>query len=109
MVSLTSATSTLEKRILKEIEKQKPADAAELFAIKRSICSELKLKDIISNSKLLAAAPASKRKQLEKILRVRRSRSLSGVSVIAIMTKPAGCPGKCIYCPGGVTSPKSYT
>ena len=38
-------------------------------------------------------------------------RSLSGISTVAIMTKPSFCPGECIYCPGGIAnnSPKSYT
>jgi len=43
------------------------------------------------------------------------TRTISGVSVIAIMTKPLKCPhGKCICCPGGLQSeygdvPQSYT
>ncbi len=40
------------------------------------------------------------------------TRSLSGVSVVAVMTKPYPCPhGKCDYCPGGpdMGSPQSYT
>ena len=43
-------------------------------------------------------------------------RSLSGVTPIAIMTKPGKCPeqARCVYCPGGLKSffgnvPKSYT
>jgi elongator complex protein 3 len=40
------------------------------------------------------------------------TRSLSGVSVVAVMTSPARCPhGRCSYCPGGPEygSPQSYT
>lgn len=40
------------------------------------------------------------------------TRSLSGVTVVAVMTSPARCPhGRCTYCPGGVEfgSPQSYT
>lgn len=39
------------------------------------------------------------------------TRMLSGVSVVAVMTKPYPCPhGKCIYCPGGPDkgTPQSY-
>lgn len=41
-------------------------------------------------------------------------RTLSGVSVISVMSSPARCPhGKCIVCPGGIDSPylspQSYT
>lgn len=43
-----------------------------------------------------------------KLLRKRAVRSLSGVSVISILTKPWGCPGKCVYCPSYEGLPKSY-
>ncbi|HOP08619.1 MAG TPA: tRNA uridine(34) 5-carboxymethylaminomethyl modification radical SAM/GNAT enzyme Elp3 [Candidatus Methanofastidiosa archaeon] len=39
-------------------------------------------------------------------------RTMSGVAVIAVMTRPAPCPhGKCTYCPGGPEQdvPQSYT
>ncbi|MEM1732671.1 MAG: tRNA uridine(34) 5-carboxymethylaminomethyl modification radical SAM/GNAT enzyme Elp3 [Desulfurococcaceae archaeon] len=41
----------------------------------------------------------------------RPTRALSGVTVVAVMTKPYPCPhGKCIYCPGGIeyNTPQSY-
>lgn len=34
-----------------------------------------------------------------RLLRKRAVRSLSGVSVISVLTKPWGCPGKCVFCP----------
>ncbi|MDD3178084.1 MAG: tRNA uridine(34) 5-carboxymethylaminomethyl modification radical SAM/GNAT enzyme Elp3 [Candidatus ainarchaeum sp.] len=37
------------------------------------------------------------------------SRTLSGVTIIAVMTKPDVCPGKCIFCPSYKDAPKSYT
>ncbi|WFO76003.1 tRNA uridine(34) 5-carboxymethylaminomethyl modification radical SAM/GNAT enzyme Elp3 [Desulfurococcaceae archaeon MEX13E-LK6-19] len=43
--------------------------------------------------------------------RKRPSRTLSGVTIVAIMSKPYPCPhGKCIYCPGGPEfgTPQSY-
>lgn len=54
------------------------------------------------------------RRFINKKLRRRTTRSISGVSVIAIMTKPLECPGKCIYCPGKDSQPdqkaaQSYT
>jgi len=36
-------------------------------------------------------------------------RSASGICAIAIMTKPAPCPGNCTYCPSFDNAPKSYT
>lgn len=44
----------------------------------------------------------------KKILRKRGVRSLSGVTVISLLTKFFGCPWKCIYCPTFEGLPKSY-
>lgn len=44
----------------------------------------------------------------EKILITKKIRTLSGVAVIAVLTKPFPCPGKCIYCPSEKAMPKSY-
>jgi elongator complex protein 3 len=37
------------------------------------------------------------------------SRTISGVTPVAVMAKPFPCPGKCIYCPTSPQAPKSYT
>ncbi len=46
--------------------------------------------------------------RLLKLFRKRAVRSLSGVSVISLLTKFWGCPGKCVYCPTFENLPKSY-
>ncbi len=46
--------------------------------------------------------------RIRKLLRKRAVRSLSGVSVISLLTKFWWCPGKCIYCPTYEWLPKSY-
>lgn len=46
--------------------------------------------------------------KFKKILRKRWVRSLSGVTVISLLTKPFPCPWKCIYCPNFENLPKSY-
>ncbi len=45
---------------------------------------------------------------LEKQLRTRPIRNLSGVAVIAVLTKPYPCPGNCLFCPTQKNIPKSY-
>jgi len=37
------------------------------------------------------------------------SRTISGVTPVAVMAEPIGCPGECIYCPTYPDAPKSYT
>ncbi|MCX6775183.1 MAG: tRNA uridine(34) 5-carboxymethylaminomethyl modification radical SAM/GNAT enzyme Elp3 [DPANN group archaeon] len=61
------------------------------------------------NSSLLSAVNEKEREKLCTILRIKPTRTLSGVSTIAIMTKPMGCPGKCTYCPTSKIAAKSYT
>ncbi len=41
-------------------------------------------------------------------IRLKPVRSLSGVTVVTVLTKPYPCPGKCIFCPTDVRMPKSY-
>ncbi len=37
------------------------------------------------------------------------TRTISGVTPVAVMTQPMGCPGQCIYCPTYPAAPQSYT
>ncbi len=37
------------------------------------------------------------------------TRTISGVTPVAVMTQPAPCPGRCVYCPTYTATPQSYT
>jgi elongator complex protein 3 len=37
------------------------------------------------------------------------TRTISGVTPLAVMTAPISCPGRCLYCPTYPDSPQSYT
>jgi len=45
---------------------------------------------------------------LESMLFSKKIRTASGVAVVAVLTKPYPCPGKCLYCPDETGMPKSY-
>lgn len=45
---------------------------------------------------------------LEKSMLSRAIRTQSGVAVVAVLTKPSACPGKCVFCPTEKNMPKSY-
>ncbi len=67
---------------------------------------------IPSNTEILHRIPEERRDEFNHIIRIKPTRSLSGVAVVAIMTSPYPCPhGKCIYCPGGPDNgtAQSYT
>ncbi len=41
-------------------------------------------------------------------IRMKPTRTISGVTTVTVLTKPFACPGRCIFCPNDVTMPKSY-
>ncbi len=41
-------------------------------------------------------------------IRMKPTRSLSGVSTVTVLTKPYECPGNCLFCPDDSQLPKSY-
>jgi len=67
------------------------------------------------DSVILMSLPPDTAQIVRERLKTHAVRTHSGVTVIAIMTKPMRCPhGKCTYCPGGPGSafgdtPQSYT
>ncbi|MFW9948692.1 MAG: tRNA uridine(34) 5-carboxymethylaminomethyl modification radical SAM/GNAT enzyme Elp3 [Candidatus Thorarchaeota archaeon] len=83
-------------------------------SLKANIGKKYNYQTVIKNATILNYATSVEKEQLSHILKRRATRSISGVSVIAIMTKPLPCPGTCIYCPGQESQPgekvaKSYT
>lgn len=45
---------------------------------------------------------------IEKRIRLKPTRTNSGVAVVTVMTMPYYCPGNCIFCPNDRSMPKSY-
>ncbi len=85
----------------------------DLEAVKRIICKKYKLKsilntDILKEYRFNLKQGASSQKNLEKILRKRSVRTLSGVAPVAVLTKPYPCPGQCSFCPHESDVPTSY-
>ncbi|MFB0560797.1 MAG: tRNA uridine(34) 5-carboxymethylaminomethyl modification radical SAM/GNAT enzyme Elp3 [Candidatus Lokiarchaeia archaeon] len=81
----------------------------ELNKLKNKICQKYNLNKVPSNSEILSYATEQERQCLLPLLRRKRTRTISGIAIVAVMSKPAPCPGTCIYCPGGTIAPKSYS
>lgn len=106
---LNKKIMTLEKEIIENLIKKERLSQETIDTVKREICKKYKA-DSPSNVKLIATYKKMnvKDERLEALLRLRPVRSLSGVVNISVLTKPYGCPGKCIYCPTQKGAPKSY-
>jgi len=82
---------------------------------KRELASKYKLKTIPTNIQIFLNIEEKDIPLLKLKLLTKPVRTISGVSPVAIMTKPDRCPhGKCTFCPGGINSPwgdvpQSYT
>jgi elongator complex protein 3 len=81
--------------------------------IKMHVAARHQLGKVPSNSDLIRMLKAEEKRQLLPLLRRKATRTVSGVTVIAVMTKPYPCPQPepCAYCPGGPPFgvPQSYT
>ncbi len=80
--------------------------------IKLEVCKTHHSSTIPLNSDILQHLPENTLTKLKPLLVSKQVRSISGVTTIAVMPKPYGCPhGKCTYCPGGpeVGVPRAYT
>jgi len=96
--------------IASEINNSELTDNSRLQKRKLELSRKLSLDHVPSNSEILASGLIEKDKR--EILKIKPTRTMSGVAVVAAMTSPERCPhGKCIFCPGGVdnNSPQSYT
>ncbi|MFB3889305.1 MAG: tRNA uridine(34) 5-carboxymethylaminomethyl modification radical SAM/GNAT enzyme Elp3 [Candidatus Bathyarchaeia archaeon] len=81
--------------------------------VKLQVAAAQHLQEIPSNADVLGILTREEKRKLEAILRRKTTRTISGVTVVAVMTKPHPCPQPepCAYCPGGpsANSPQSYT
>ncbi len=104
----------LIKYLLEEEKKGNKIAKNKMSAIKGKLCRKFKLMAPPKDTEVLMSASKEDLETL-KFLKSKPTRSLSGVAVVAVMTRPEKCPhGKCTFCPGGVCSnfgdtPQSYT
>ena len=100
--------------IVKELAELNFADDLDFSTTLRKIFNKYKIAPlpkatlISSYRQLLKDGVLVEDKKLTRLLIKRAIRTLSGVSVITVLSKPFACPGKCIYCPSEPDMPKSY-
>jgi len=100
--------------LIKLAIKNIPKNSEEFLILKKKLSGELKL-EISTNAdlrehyeKMVKKRMIKRSSKLEKLLLSRRIRTQSGVAIVAVLTKPYPCPGRCIYCPTESGMPKSY-
>jgi elongator complex protein 3 len=96
------------------ILKNKIQTKEQLHKTKILLCKKYNISRIPADSEILSyiSNNSSHTAQTIQLLRKKPMRTISGVSVIAVMTSPDPCPhGRCLPCPGGPdnNTPQSYT
>lgn len=89
-------------------------NSTKFLSFKKNFCGDLKipqptnadLREIYNE--LLSQNKIKRNISMEKAMLSRAIRTQSGVAVVAVLTKPSTCPGKCIFCPTEKDMPKSY-
>ena len=85
----------------------------DLDIIKMKTAKKYNLNKVPSNAEIIEYLEPEEIPKLIKILQRKVVRTISGITVVAVMTKPSQCPQEepCAYCPGGPTNgvPQSYT
>ncbi|MCF7820204.1 MAG: tRNA uridine(34) 5-carboxymethylaminomethyl modification radical SAM/GNAT enzyme Elp3 [Candidatus Pacebacteria bacterium] len=106
---MSQATKELLKKHINKIKSIKDLDT-----LKRTLSKKYGI-EILSNAEILEEYKQQLKNQeilkqpvLEKILKKRAIRTLSGIAPVAVLTKSYPCPGNCAYCPNEKDVPVSY-
>ena len=112
--ALTKIESKAATEFLTTCAKFKDFAPKQLFKLNRQVAKQFRI-PCLSQSSILRVYQAliqqgkmKAKPELLNALRKNKIRTLSGVAPIAVLTKPAPCPGKCVYCPSESKVPKSY-
>jgi elongator complex protein 3 len=105
--------NTIAREIIDELLTSQNPSRVTVSLVKLKVCSKYGADHIPSNAEIIENLASDERVKLVPLLRSKDVRSLSGVCVVAVMTKPYPCPKDepCAYCPGGPSQgvPQSYT
>jgi len=96
------------REIIGELLQEKTLTRKIMEKTAKKICKKYNLPDIPSNVQILQLCSVEERRKLKDVLLMKPVRTISGVTIITVASKPAKCPGSCIYCTRGENAPQSY-
>lgn len=100
--------------LIKTAIQENVSSKKELHALKNRISSKYgishltNLELIEGYKELVKSREIEMNEKLEKLIRKRSIRTMSGIAPVAALTKPYECPGECSFCPTEKEMPKSY-
>jgi elongator complex protein 3 len=99
ILQAVAAAPSFDERVLRRILRRHPRNGAGFFSKSQLVDA---YRQLCATGDLAFEPKTLNRLQMKPI------RTQSGVAPVAVLTKPAGCPGRCIFCPNDPDMPKSY-
>lgn len=97
------------KEILRDVDSNKIKNKFQVDKLKRELCLKYKLPEAPTNPDILKYASDEQIIKFSRIMGIKPTRTISGVAVITVSSKPGYCGGRCTFCPPMIrTVPKSY-
>jgi elongator complex protein 3 len=101
------------REVIEDLLQIQSPSGSDISRLKMKAAAKYRLEKTPSNSEIISALKKEEKKKLLPLLKRKITRTISGVTVVAVMTKPYPCPqpAPCAYCPGGPAFgvPQSYT
>ncbi len=105
IIPLLLEVNDLTPKRVESIIKKFPKDKSEVFSRDQLISG---IRYFIDKNILIDKYSNTSLEELIPKLKMKPTRTISGVTTVTVLTKPFACPGKCIFCPNDVRMPKSY-
>jgi elongator complex protein 3 len=99
IIEAVRAAPSCDAKVLRHILRRHPRDGSGFFS---------KGQLVAAYRALVEAGELPFERETFSCLQMKPVRTQSGVAAVAVLTRPAGCPGDCIFCPDDPTMPKSY-
>ena len=103
----------IAQKILLDILKAKPKDNSSFLLLKKKFSGKYGITPVNNATLIRAYGQMSEKEKnkyprLDNFMNKRKTRTLSGVTPLTVLTKPYPCPGNCTYCPHEPGMPQSY-
>jgi elongator complex protein 3 len=101
------------REVINDLLRIQSPSGSDVNRFKLKVAAKYCLEKMPSNSEIISVLKKEEKNKLLPLLKRKVTRTISGVTVVAVMTKPYPCPqsAPCAYCPGGPAFgvPQSYT
>ncbi len=99
IIEAVRAAPSVNASVLRHILRRHPRDGSGFFS---------KGQLVAAYRALVEAGDLPFERETFSRLQMKPVRTQSGIAAVAVLTQPAGCPGRCIFCPDDTSMPKSY-